>query len=183
MPDMNEQAPEDWLTLEEAVKVYSLSERTLRRRLTTRQLDGIKIHTPSGREWRIRPPHPVTDRPLTGSSSQGDPETSLDLIRVTDIEQLLAPLARERDTLRSELEREREARLQETRQAAEARLADREEIGRLRGLLERTQSGVERLRAIPATDFHNNVMEVKDQPPEVPAPTRRRFRWPWQKHS
>lgn len=186
MPAMKEQAPENWLTLEEAVKAYELSERTLRRRLTARQLDGIKVHTPSGREWRVRPPGPDNDRTASGSSGQGDPGTNLDRIRVSDIEQLLAPLAKERDILRAELEREREARLQETRQAAEARLTDREEIGRLRGLLEATQSEVQRLRAgeVPATPppgtsgIDNNVnSSTSDEP------ARRRLRWPWQRHS
>ncbi len=118
-----------WLTIEQAIHAYQLSERTIRRRLKTREIAAEMIDTPYGKAWRIRPPQRA---PSNATPSQQPDNSQVGLVPFETIRDALAPLQQaldhlvnERDDLRRQLD-----------EAQQARLVDREEIGRLRGRLE-----------------------------------------------
>lgn len=144
--------PANWLTVEEAAAAYRLSVRTVRRRLATGELTAVKVATPNGQSWRVKPPSAPID---AGQPASGQTGLSIPL---DQLEKLFAPLAQERDRLqverdelRAQVEGLHAARLEDARQAAE-------EIGRLRGLLEAAQPP----QPATATD---------------PPPARRRWFW------
>lgn len=128
--------PANWLTVEEAARAYRLSERTVRRRLASGELEAVKVSTPNGQSWRIRPPSAPPDH-AEQPTAPDRPQTAM--IALDQLEHLLAPLAAERDRLQAErdalqtkLDELHTARLEDARTASE-------EIGRLRGLLEAAQ--------------------------------------------
>jgi hypothetical protein len=142
----------DWLTVEQAAGAYGVTVRTMWRRLSQHKVDARQVVTPTGKEWRIRPP--VT--PAEGQAP-GETEPGRALIPVAALQQLMAPYLQERDELRGEI-----SRLQE------ARLEDAQELGRVRGRMEALEQELARLRS-PET-------------PTPPAEgTTARRRWPWQR--
>jgi hypothetical protein len=142
----------DWLTVEQAAGAYGVTVRTMWRRLSQHKVDARQVITPTGKEWRIRPP--VT--PAEGQAGS-DQEPGRALIPVAALQQLIEPILQERAELREEI-----SRLQE------ARLDDAQELGRVRGRMEALEAELARLRS--------------DSTPAPPAaaPTARR-RWPWQR--
>lgn len=149
-----EPAPADWLTVEQAMRAYRRSERTIRRQLGTGELEGVQVKGPRGKEWRIRPPpsdmddwpHPPGARP----AAEAPPGQAL--LRLNEVEQLLAPILTERDTLRDEVARLQEQRLADLRASEEARRAEsnaaERRIGELEGRLTALEAELERRSAV-----------------------------------
>jgi hypothetical protein len=123
----------NWLTIEQAVHAYHLSERTIRRRLSTGELAAEKIDTPYGKAWRIRPPQ----ERATGDTAAPAPDNSqVALIPLDKMREVLAPLQQALDHLQGE----RDDLRRQLDEVQAARLVDKEEIGRLRGRLEAVDS-------------------------------------------
>lgn len=152
-PDEPSDRLADWLTVDQAAVAYGVTVRTMWRRLAAHKVDARQVITPTGKEWRIRPP-------VAGAGEQASSETGPGraLIPVAALQQLMAPYLQERNELREEI-----SRLQA------ARLEDAQELGRVRGRLEALEQELERLRSADAPT-----------PPAVPATARPR-RWPWQR--
>ncbi len=123
----------NWLTIEQAIHAYHLSERTIRRRLKTGELDAEMIDTPYGKAWRIRPPRGAASN--TTAAQQPD-NSQVGLVPFDTIRDALAPLQQALDHLVSE----RDDLRRQLDEAQQARLLDREEIGRLRGKLETAEN-------------------------------------------
>ncbi len=160
MTGQNDRA--EWLTLRQALDAYRLSERTMRRRLTSGEIEGYKATGPKGEEWRVRPPGVAPEPPQGVSDNPGAHE------RVTGQHEDMAPplalienayrrLLDQNQGLIGELGRVQEARIEDARSAADR-------IARLEERLEAAQAEVERLRAADA-----------------PSDIRPRFRWFWQR--
>lgn len=156
-PDTASEEPSDrladWLTVDQAAVAYGVTVRTMWRRLAAHKVDARQVITPTGKEWRIRPP-------VAGASEQAssEAEPGRALIPVAALQQLMAPYLQERDELREEI-----SRLQA------ARLEDVEELGRVRGRLEAAEAELARLRS-----------DSMPNPSAAPATARPR-RWPWQR--
>ncbi len=151
----------NWLTVEQAAIAYRLSKRTVRRRLTTGEIEAVKVSTVNGEAWRIKPPQLAPEQPT--APPRPDVAAGLDLIRIADVERLLAPVVAERDRLLVE----RDELRQQVANLGETRLTDAREqsaeIGRLRGLLEAAQQST----------------MVAPQP--QPTQSKHRRRWFWQR--
>jgi hypothetical protein len=124
-----------WLPLPQAAAAYGWNGRTVRRKIAAGELAARLVPGKFGPEWRVQPPPgytppgpaPPADNPAPAPAPPGQ-----DMIALHSLERLLAPLAEERARLQGELEAARD----EIADLQAARLVDREEIGRLRGLLE-----------------------------------------------
>jgi hypothetical protein len=143
-----------WLTIDEAAVAYGVTTRTIWRRLARAQLEGRRLHTPAGVEWRIRPP--AASGAASRATAPPQPAAAPDqaLLPLVAVDRLLAPYVQERDALKAEIAALQAARLEDARQ-----------IGRLEERLAQLASQSDNV-ADPVTDTHT---------------LRHRRRWPWQR--
>lgn len=148
-----------WIPLADAAVAYSLSERTIRRRITQGQIDYGYI----GKDLRIKPPGELGAPPAEAperAPSQG-------MIHISQVEQLLAPYVEAQDRIQAE----RDALRTQLDAVQEQRLTDAHRIGELEGELRAVQAELERSRELSPAN----------PPIHPPASAVPRRRWPWQR--